>query len=179
MAVATPRFLLGLLMETSEEQDRRVLTVLARAADTRPEVRERLTELLSLLPGLSPTAVAVALSGGYPKPLADALTSLAERNPALPADLLDAVPAGVTLFGEFPVLLTQSLVEAYEGRAKTQNGLRGLAKTLVHLAERLAGLGRADQAEATARRALDTAARLDEPGDLPARAERLLAGSHD
>ncbi|MEU6592566.1 Sir2 family NAD-dependent protein deacetylase [Streptomyces sp. NPDC046881] len=179
LAVATPRFLLGLLMETTEEQDRRVLTVLARAADTRPEVRERLTELLSLLPGLSPTAVAVALSGGYPKPLADALTSLAERNPALPADLLDAVPAGVTLFGEFPVLLAQSLVEAYEGRAKTQNGLRGLAKTLVHLAERLADLGRADQAEATARRALDTAARLEEPGDLPARAGRLLAGSDD
>ncbi|MFJ4525931.1 hypothetical protein ACIP4Y_34215 [Streptomyces sp. NPDC088810] len=36
-------------------------------------------------------------------------------SPALPADLLDAVPAGGTLFGEFPVLLAKGLVEAYEG----------------------------------------------------------------
>ncbi|MFG2632216.1 hypothetical protein [Streptomyces sp. NPDC048473] len=111
--VVTPRFLLGTLMETTEEQDRRALTVLARAAHTRPQVWERLTELLSLLPGVSPMAVDVALSGGYPAPLADALTSLAEKNPALPADLLDAVPAGVTVFGEFPVLLAESLVGAY------------------------------------------------------------------
>ncbi|MEU9247351.1 Sir2 family NAD-dependent protein deacetylase [Streptomyces sp. NPDC048385] len=182
-ALATPRFLLGMLMETTEEQDRRVLTVLARAADTRPDVRGCLTELLSLLPGLSPTAIRVALTSGYSAPLADALTGLAEKNPALPADLLDVVPAGVTVFGEFPVLLAQSLVEAYEGRAKTQNGLRGLAKTLLQLTERLIDLGRAQQAESTARRALETITHLEEPGDLGAHAERLLrqttAGSRD
>ena len=65
-AVVTPRFLIGLLMETTQEQDRRALTVLARAAATRPELRVCLTELLSVLPGLSPVAIDVALSGGYP-----------------------------------------------------------------------------------------------------------------
>jgi hypothetical protein len=74
-AVVTPRFLLGMLTETTEEQDRRALTILARAASTRPSLRVCLTELLSVLPGLSPAAVDVAL-GGHPAPLAAALTSL-------------------------------------------------------------------------------------------------------
>ena len=174
VALATPKFLLGTLMETTQEQDRRVLTVLARAADTRPRVRTRLTELLSLLPGVSPMAVDVALSGGYPTPLAEALTALAEKNPALPADLLDAVPPGVTVFGEFPVLLAESLVDAYERRAQTQNGLRGLTKTLIQLAERLADLGRAEQAVEVARRAVQTAARLEDQDDYPARAAQSL-----
>ncbi|MEV7240024.1 Sir2 family NAD-dependent protein deacetylase [Streptomyces sp. NPDC093248] len=172
--VATPRFLLGALMETTEGQDRRVLTVLARAAHTRPQVRRRLTELLSLLPGVSPAAVEVALTGGYPAPLAEALTTLAEKNPALPADLLDAVPAGVTVFGEFPVLLAESLVDAYERRAQTQNGLRGLTKTLIELAERQADLGRAEQSLDAARRAVEIAGALEQPDGHLARAERAL-----
>ncbi|MFG3333683.1 Sir2 family NAD-dependent protein deacetylase [Streptomyces tendae] len=178
-AVATPRLLLNMLMETTGDQDRRVVTTLARAADRLPLVRQRLTELLSLLPGVSPTAVEVALTGGHPAPLAEALTALAEKHPALPADLLDAVPAGVTVFGEFPVLLAQSLVEAYEGRARTQNGLRGLAKTLVQLAERLADLGRAEQALDAARRAVETVASLEDPDDLPERAQHALRRATD
>ena len=173
-ALVTPRFLLGTLMETSREQDRRVLTVLARAADTRPQVRTRLTELLSLLPGVSPMAVEVALSGGYPAPLAEALTTLAEKNPALPADLLDTVPAGVTVFGEFPVLLAESLIGGYEGRAQTQNGLRGLTKTLLQLTERLSDLGRAEQAVGVARRTVETAELLEDPEDYPQRAAQSL-----
>jgi hypothetical protein len=114
--VATPRFLLRTLTETTEQQDRRALTVLARAADTRPALRACLTELLSLLPGLSPAAVDGAVGGGHPAPLAAALTSLATSVP-LPAELLDVVPAGTTVLGEFPVLLAESLVEAYEHRA--------------------------------------------------------------
>ncbi|WP_308290818.1 Sir2 family NAD-dependent protein deacetylase [Streptomyces cellostaticus] len=172
--VATPRFLLAALMETSEDQDRRVLTVLARAAHTRPQVRRRLTELLSLLPGVSPAAVEVALAGGYPAPLAEALTALADKNPALPADLLDAVPSGVTVFGEFPVLLAESLVDAYERRARTQNGLRGLTRTLIELAERQADLGRAEQALDAARRAVETAGALEQQDGHLARAERAL-----
>jgi hypothetical protein len=173
-AVVTARLLLGALMETTEEQDRRALTVLARAAQTRPEVQDRLTELLSLLPGVSPMAVEVALTGGYPAPMAKALTSLAHTNPALPADLLDAVPAGVTVLGEFPVLLAESLVDAYEQRAGTQNGLRGLTSTLIELAERLADLGRAEQALGVAQRAVETAGRLEEQDDYPARAAQAL-----
>jgi hypothetical protein len=61
-----------------------------------------------VLPGLSPGAVDAALSGGHPAALAEALTSLAE-NAAPPAELLEAIPAGTTVLGEFPVLLTQSL----------------------------------------------------------------------
>ena len=169
-AVVTPGFLMGMLMETTQEQDRRALTVLARAAATRPGLRVCLTELLSVLPGLSPVAVDVALSGGYPAPLAEALTSLAQ-NAALPAELLEAIPAGTTVLGEFPVLLAESLVEVYERRAEThpESGPRGLARMLIELAERLADLGRADagtRSRATVRRgrrAVDRATRLSGP----------------
>ncbi len=171
--VVTPRFLLGMLTETSADQDRRALTLLARAAATRPGLRACLTGLLSVLPGLSPAAVDVALSSGHPAALAEALTSLAE-NAALPAELLDAIPAGTTVLGEFPVLLTQSLVEAYERRAGTEVGRRGLAAMLIELAERLADLGRAEQSLAVAQRAADAAGRLAEQRDYPARAAGSL-----
>ena len=174
-AAVTPRFLLGMLMETTQEQDRRALTVLARAAATRPGLQVCLTELLSVLPGLSPVAVDVALSGGYPAPLAEALTSLA-RSAALPAELLEAIPAGTTVLGEFPVLLAESLVEAYERRAETypESGPRGLARMLIELAERLADLGRAEQALAVAERSVEAAGRLTGQLDSPARAAESL-----
>jgi len=172
-AVVTPRFLLAMLTETSQEQDRRALTILARAAATRPGLRACLTGLLSVLPGLSPSAVGVALSGGHPAALAEALTSLA-KNAALPAELLEAVPAGTTVLGEFPVLLTQSLVEAYEPRAGKEAGLRGLATMLIELAERLADLGRAEQSLAAAQRAVQAAGRLAGQRDYPARAAGSL-----
>lgn len=172
--LVTPRFLMSALMETTEAQDRRALTVLARAADTRPQVRAHLRELVSLLPGVSPMAIEVALGSGYAAPLAEALTALAEKHPALPADLLDAVPAGVTVFGEFPVLLAESLVDAYELRAKTQNGLRGLTKTLVALSGRLADLGRGEQALGVARRAVESAARLEDGQEWQDHAARAL-----
>ncbi len=174
-AVVTPRFLMGMLLETTQEQDRRALSVLARAAATRPGLRGCLTELLSVLPGLSPVAVDVALSGGYPGPLAEALTSLA-RTAALPAELLDSIPAGSTVLGEFPVLLAQSLVEVYEQRAEThpESGPRGLARMLIELAERLADLGRAEQALAVAQRSVEAAGRLIGQLDYPARAAESL-----
>lgn len=174
-AVVTPRFLMGMLMETTQEQDRRALTVLARAAATRPGLRVCLTELLSVLPGLSPVAVDVALSGGYPAPLAEALTCLAQ-NAALPAELLEAIPAGTTVLGEFPVLLAESLVEVYERRAEThpESGPRGLARMLIELAERLADLGRADQALAVAQRSVEAAGRLVGQLDYPALAAESL-----
>ena len=175
VAAVTPRFLLGMLMETTQEQDRRALTVLARAAATRPRLQVCLTELLSVLPGLSPVAVDVALNGGYPAPLAEALTSLA-RSAALPAELLEAIPAGTTVLGEFPVLLTESLVETYERRAETypESGPRGLARMLIELAERLADLGRAEQALAVAQRSVEAAGRLTGHLDSPARAAESL-----
>jgi hypothetical protein len=174
-AVVTPRFLMGMLMETTQEQDRRALTVLARAAVTRPGLRICLTELLSVLPGLSPVAVDVALSGGYPAPLAEALTCLA-RNAALPAELLEAIPAGTTVLGEFPVLLAESLVEVYERRAEThpESGPRGLARMLIELAERLADLGRAEQALAVAQRSVKAAGQLTGQLDYPALAAESL-----
>jgi len=174
-AVVTPRFLMGMLMETTQEQDRRALTILARAAATRPGLRKCLTELLSVLPGLSPVAVDVALSGGHPAPLAEALTTLAQ-NAALPAELLEAIPAGTTVLGEFPVLLAESLVEVYERRAEThpESGPRGLARMLIELAERLADLGRADQALAVAQRSVEAAGRLIGQLDYPARAAESL-----
>ncbi len=173
--VVTPRFMMGMLMETTREQDRRALTILARAAVTRPGLRVCLTELLSVLPGLSPVAVDVALSGGHPAPLAEALTSLA-RNAALPAELLEAIPAGTTVLGEFPVLLAESLVEVYERRAEThpESGPRGLARMLIELAGRLADLGRAEQALAVAQRAVEAAGRLTGQLDYPAHAAESL-----
>jgi hypothetical protein len=98
-----------MLTDTTQQQDRRALTVLARAAATRPRVRTCLVGLLAVLPGLSPAAVDAALTGGHPAPLAEALVSRA-RNAALPAELLDAVPAGTTVLGEFPVLVDQGTV---------------------------------------------------------------------
>jgi hypothetical protein len=43
----------NVLMETTPDQDRHALSVLARAADTRDDMRSRLSELLTLLPGLT------------------------------------------------------------------------------------------------------------------------------
>jgi hypothetical protein len=91
--VVTPGFLLSMLTDTTQQQDRRALTVLARAAATRPRVRTCLVGQLAVLPGLSPAAVDAALTGGHPAPLAEALVSLA-RNAALPAELLDIGQAG-------------------------------------------------------------------------------------
>jgi NAD-dependent SIR2 family protein deacetylase len=145
IAAAATAQLVGLLADSTPEQDRHVLTVLARAALTGRD--QRLTELLSVLPGLSPAAVEVALTGDYAGPLADALTSLV-KNAALPEDLLYAIPHGTTVLGEFPVLLAQSLVEAYEERAALypRTALPGLAKMLTELAARLADLGRTEEA---------------------------------
>jgi hypothetical protein len=164
-----------MLMETTEEQERRALIILARAAATRPRLRACLTELLSVLPGLSPTAVDVALTSGHPAPLAEALTSLA-KNAALPAELLDAIPAGTMVLGEFPVLLAADLVGAYERRVERypESGPRGLARMLIELAERLADLGRAEQALAVAQRSVEVAERLVEQLDYPARAAESL-----
>jgi NAD-dependent SIR2 family protein deacetylase len=170
-AVVTPRFLMRMLMETTEEQDGRALTILSRAAATRPGLRACLTELLSVLPGLAPVAVRVALTCGQPGPLAEGLTALA-RGAALPADLLEAIPAGTTVLGEFPVLLAESLVEAYQQRASTQPG--GLVRMRIELAERLADIGQAERAFAVARQAVAEAAQLTEPLDYPARAAQSL-----
>jgi NAD-dependent deacetylase len=162
----TPKFLVGMFTETAPEQERRALTVLARAASTRPVLQERLTELLSVLPGVSPAAVEVALHGGYPAPLADALTALT-RTAALPADLLEAVPSGTTVLGEFPVLLAASLVEAYEHRARSypDTALPWLVTMQAEFAERLLDLGRTKDGLANAQLAVDNAERLaDRPG---------------
>jgi NAD-dependent deacetylase len=178
--VVTPRFLLRMLTETTEEQDRRTLTVLARAAATRPEVGMCLVELLSVLPGLSPAAVDAALTGGHPAPLAAALVSLA-TNAALPAELLDAVPAGTTVLGEFPALLAESLVEAYQARLASypESASRGLASMLIALAERLADLGQAERALAVAHRAVEAAEVLADKRDIPARAAATLRRAED
>jgi hypothetical protein len=174
-SVITPTFLMNLLMETTDDQDRRALTVLSRAADTRPEVRACLVELLSVLPGTSPAAVGVALQGGYPGPLAEALTSLAE-NAALPAELLDTVPRGRTELGEFPVLLAESLLDAYERRIESypKSAYTGVTSMLIELAERLSDLGRADQAVPIAQRAVESVDQLVEKLDYPQRAAESL-----
>jgi NAD-dependent SIR2 family protein deacetylase len=170
VAAATPSFLLRALSDTTEDQDRRALTVLARAAHTRPALRGRLTELLSLLPGLSPAAVDVAIGCGFPEPLADALTALA-ATVALPVDLLYRVPRGTTALGGFPVALAQSLVTAYEYRQGSEYGRRGLTTMLIELAERHGDAGTAMEALSAARRAVATARELADSDDLVERAE--------
>jgi hypothetical protein len=77
------------------------------------------------------------------------------RKAALPADLLAAVPPGTTVLGEFPVLLTESLVEAYERRAerRPETILPGLVRLLDDLTGRLTDLGRHEEARAAAARA--------------------------
>jgi len=86
------------------------------------------------------------------------------------------MPAGTTVLGEFPVLLAESLVEVYERRAEThpESGPRGLARMLIELAERLADLGRADEALAVAQRSVEAAGQLIGQLDYPARAAESL-----
>lgn len=159
--VAWPGFLAALHMETVPAQDRRSLAVLAAAAATHPELADTMSDLLSVLPGLAPTAIETALESSNPAPLAAALTELARRVP-LPADLLDAVPRGSRVFGEFPVVLAESLVAAYEQRVERRPALilPILARTLSDLAERLTVLGKDAEAEAARRRAADARERL-------------------
>ncbi len=154
LAEITPTFLLSLFEDTAPEEEVRALTVLSRAAADHPAVHDCLRELLSVLPGLSPAAVAAAVQGSHPEPLAAALTSLA-RNAALPADLLETIPSGTTVLGEFPILLAKSLVEAYEQRVDTYpaTALPGLATMLTELAHRLTDAGRTAEAQEAADRA--------------------------
>lgn len=161
LATVTPTFLLNLFTDTTPEEEVRALTALSRAAVDHPALRDCLRELLSVLPGLSPSAVMAAARGDHPEPLAAALTSLA-RSAALPADLLDAIPPGTTVLGEFPVLLAESLVEAYDQRvdAYPATALPGLATMLTELANRLADVGRTDEAQAAAARAATTRQRV-------------------
>ncbi|MDX6236906.1 MAG: hypothetical protein QOG10_1721 [Kribbellaceae bacterium] len=107
-------------------------------------------------------------------------TDLTGRDAALPAELLETVPAGSTALGEFPVLLAGSLVEAYERRIESypKSALRGLTTMLIELADRLSDLGRAEQAIAAAQRALETAELLAGKLDFPARASGVVAQSH-
>ncbi|PZG01852.1 hypothetical protein C1I99_05220 [Micromonospora deserti] len=171
----SPVFLVGMFTETTPDQERRALVVLARAASTRPALQKRLTELLSVLPGVSPAAVDAALRGGHPAPLADALVSLA-RNAALPADLLEAVPPGTTALGEFPVLLAASLVEAYEHRARSypDTALPWLTGMQAEYAERLLDLGRIKEGLVIAQSAVENAERLVDRPDHRARAAAAL-----
>jgi NAD-dependent deacetylase len=154
LAMISPTFLLNVFDDTTPDEEVRALTVLSRAAADHPAVRDCLRELLSVLPGLSPAAVAAAIQGDHPEPLAAALTSLA-RNAALPADLLEAIPAGTTVLGEFPILLAESLVEAYAQRvdAYPATALPGLATMLTELADRLTDAGRTAEAQEATDRA--------------------------
>jgi NAD-dependent SIR2 family protein deacetylase len=174
-ACVTSKLLVGMFTEATRDQERRALTVLARAATTRPALRERLSELLSVLPGVSPAAVDAALHAGYPAPLAEALTSLA-RTAALPADLLEAVPMGTTVLGEFPVLLAASLVEAYEHRVRSypETALPWLVTMQAEFAERLLDLGRTAEGLSNAQLAVDNAGRLADRPNLRARAATAL-----
>lgn len=179
-ALVTPRFLVGMLSETTPQQDRRVLNVLARAAATRPALARCLTQLLSVLPGMSPAAVEVALRGGHPATLVEALTTLV-HNVALPVDLLAELPPGTTLLGKFPVLLAQSLVEAYEMRVAAHPTTvgPGLVAMLLSLSERLADTGRMAESLAAAQRAADVAGGLPERADLLALSVATLERAHE
>jgi NAD-dependent deacetylase len=159
--VAVPGFLVGLHMETTPLQDRRSLAVLTRSAAKHPTIADALSGLLDVLPGLAPAAVETVLDTASPEPLVAALTALARRVP-LPADLLEAVPSSTPLFGEFPVVLAESLVAAYEQRVERRPAgvLPVLARTLDDLAARLAILGRDDEAASARRRALAARERL-------------------
>ncbi|MFJ3084596.1 Sir2 family NAD-dependent protein deacetylase [Streptomyces halstedii] len=152
--VTTPGFLMGLHMETMEAQDARAFTVLARSAVSQPELVDTAAGLLTVLPGLSPAAVAASQRSAHPEPLADALTTLAGYAP-LPAELLEGVPTDSQVLGEFAVLLTKSLIAAYEQRVakRPEIVLPGLARLLRELIQRLTSLGRHEEAIEASRRA--------------------------
>lgn len=152
-AVKSPGFLLALFETTTDSQERRAVTVLARAASTAPRLADTLSGLVTVLPGLCPVALDVAVRVDRPGPLVDALTTLA-RESALPADLLAAVPVTSDVLGEFAVALNESLVDAYQERARTRPDLAlpGLVRMLSGLTERLTHLGRYGEARACADR---------------------------
>ena len=75
---AVPDFLPRLLSDCTSEQGQQALTVLARAAGSRPGLTAPLTDLLAQLPGLAPAAVTAFTRSGHPAPLITALTALAD-----------------------------------------------------------------------------------------------------
>ena len=166
--VAATRDLLPVLLEeTSPEQDHQALTVLTRAAATRPTLSGSLAELLAQLPEIAPTAVRVAAQSEYPGPLLAALTALVERADVTSdrlAAISEAIPEQTQVLARFAVDVGLRLVADRERQAQANPDahLPDLAMSLNNLSVRLGEAGRRAEGLAASERAVQVYERLAE-----------------
>ena len=172
-AVVTPRFLMGMLMETTQEQDRRALTVLARAPPPpklglpdRAPVRAAWPFAVAVDGRWAAVSSAPRRGAHYPGP---------ERHPASRvAGSHTGRHHGARRISGAARRKPRRGIRATCRNTRPESGPRGLARMLIELAERLADLGRADQALAVAQRSVEAAGRLIGQLDYPALAAEAL-----
>jgi tetratricopeptide (TPR) repeat protein len=178
---AVPDFLPGLLSDCTPEQGQQALTVLARAAGSRPGMAAPLTDLLAQLPDLAPAAVIGSTRSGHPAPLITALTVLADSH-GLPASLLsavfDVIPEQTRALNGLAIAITRHLVATFErlAEASPDTYLADVAVWQNNLPVRLADAGQQEKALAAIERAVTVYERLAEatPGVyLPSLARSL------
>jgi tetratricopeptide (TPR) repeat protein len=164
---ARPDFLPRLLSDCTPEQGQQALTVLARAAGSRPGMAAPLTDLLAQLPDLAPAAVIGSARSGHPAPLITALTALVDSH-RLPASLLsavfDVIPEQTRALNGLAIAISRYLVATFERLAKASPDtyLADVAVWQTNLSVRLADAGQQEKALAAIERAVTIYERLAE-----------------
>ncbi|MFG2006916.1 tetratricopeptide repeat protein [Spirillospora sp. NPDC048911] len=136
--------------------------MLARAGLHDASVPGRLERLIAAVPELALVTVQAAPQSEHPQPLVDALrhlldtTPVDERRLALFAELSDALPRQTRLFSSVAVTIAQILVGVRRTLAESDPDtyLPDLAQSLNTLANRLASVGRNEEALAPAQEAV-------------------------
>jgi tetratricopeptide (TPR) repeat protein len=168
------------LTDATTDQKHHGLTVLSRAAASRPEVARAITRMITSWPAaLAPAAVRVASETENPAPLTGALDGLLASD-ALDADLLDALseemPGHSEIHGERAEQITARLVRARRQRDRALRGRQplryilrphrctpeseNLSAALYHHAHRLGEVGRAEDSLAAYRESIAILRRL-------------------
>ena len=149
VASQQPRFLVGLLASTTDDQDRQALTLLTRASATRAQLAAAMAELLRALPKLAGPAVEVATQAEDPRPLVAALDEMVTRDSlttGLLASIAAAIPERSQILATFAVTVHQMIVADYTAQGSADSYPSALGPATAALARRLAAAGQLREA---------------------------------
>ncbi|WP_345636772.1 tetratricopeptide repeat protein [Rugosimonospora acidiphila] len=140
----------------------RALTVLTRAAATRPQLTPVLVGLIGLHSTLSlPIAIAVATEAADPQPVLQAIATtlghIGEDDLELMLAVHDAIPQDTQVLRDTAAQITARLVHLYRTRSNTDPDayLPHVAGSLNNLSNRLTGLGRWEEGLAAVQEAVE------------------------
>lgn len=159
-----PRLVPALLHEASTDQSTNALTVLARAAQHRPDVAAGTEVLLLKIPRLAPDAVTVATRSPSPAVLLNPVIRLMEDDQPfeLLGEILNAVPQETTALLSFAVRSAELYVQVCELKLPSDpdRWMSRLVNGLVGLGKRQTDAGRHDLGAQTTQRAVTLCRRL-------------------